>query len=300
MTTGYQTFKQQQQQQHQSGGFNGFNPSGTYASGTKPIFESVNNYDGSSSLGTSNFGTSGFGNVNSLGSDSFHATNPDYYKKALKGSSGINSINGIGSYGNGGGAVGAGAGAQYGGLYSSGATNNYQQAARQDNLDCVCVPFDQCPARDVLGRKGDLILPLDPRNLGSDIEAISDDSNATSNGTTVTRVTKQATDKSDENADENESPLEPGSDAIDKKKVSKREVSDNKSNDLQKADGEAVSTDCILAIQISSRSIFCYFLFLGKWVYVSFFFSFFMHAIFGAFIFLLGELEFEFHSELLL
>lgn len=240
LTSGYQSFKQQQQlQQQQTGGFNGFNPSGTYASGAKPIFESVNNFDGSSSLGTSNFGTSGFGGVNSLGSGSFHTSNPDYYKKALKGSSGINSINGIGSYGTGGGGASAGAGSQYGGLYSSGA-NNYQDQARQDNLDCVCVPYDQCPARDVLGRKGDLILPLDPRNLGSDIEAISDELNATSNGTTVTRVTKQATDKSDENNDDTVSSLEHEIDG-DKKKVSKREVSDNKSNDIQKADGEAVS-----------------------------------------------------------
>ena len=98
LTSGYQSFKQQQQQQ-QSLGFNGFNPSGTYASGAKPIFESVNNFDGSSSLGSSNFGTSGFGSVNSLGSGSFHSSNPDYYKKALKGSSGINSINGVGGGG---------------------------------------------------------------------------------------------------------------------------------------------------------------------------------------------------------
>lgn len=223
MSSNYQSgFKPQQS------GFNGINPSGQYGGNTKPIFESVGNYDGGSGPGASGFGSTGFGSVNSLGGGggggSFHSTNPDYYKKALKGGTGINSLN---SYG----------GSQYGGIYSAG--SNYQESARQDNFDCVCVPYDQCPARDILGRKGDLILPLDPRNLGSDIEAYSEESNSTSNST-VTRVPKEANEPTDDVSDNDDEP-EIETTQQDVKKVSKREVAAQKSDELQKADGEAVS-----------------------------------------------------------
>lgn len=89
-----------------------------------------------------------------------------------------------------------------------------------------------------MGRKGDLILPLDPRNLGSDIEAYADESNATVNST-LTRVTKEANEKSDET--EKSSSVEHEIDQEDVKKISKREIADKKSDELQKADGEAVS-----------------------------------------------------------
>lgn len=205
-------------------GFNGINPSGQYGGNAKPIFESVGNYDGSGP-GASGFGATGFGNVNSLGGGgSFHSSNPDYYKKALKGGSGINSLN---SYG----------GSNYGGIYN-GAGSNYE-SARQDNFDCVCVPYDQCPARDILGRKGDLILPLDPRNLGSEIEA--EDSNSTSNST-VTRVPKEVNDDdASAAAAEDDENVEIETTKQNVKKVSKREVAAQKSDELQKADGEAVS-----------------------------------------------------------
>lgn len=213
----------------------GFNPTGQYGGGTKPIFESVGNYDGSGP-GASGVGATGFGNVNSIsGGGSFHSSNPDYYKKALKGGSAINSLN---SYGNGGG------GSPYGGFYSGGA--NYQESARQDNIDCVCVPYDQCPARDILGRKGDLILPLDPRNLGSDIEAYSEETNSTSNST-VTRVPKEAS--VDDDSIDHDASVEIETSRQDVKKVSKREVAAKKSDELQKADGEAVSISIICFVQ---------------------------------------------------
>lgn len=264
LTSGYQPFKQQQQ-----GGFNGFN-SGTYASGTKPIFESVNNYEGGSGPGSSGFGTSGFGNVNSINSGSFHSQNPDYYKKALKGSSGINSLNGVSSlsgvnslsggnsYGGAqnsyGGPANSYGGAPYGGIYSSGA-NQYQESARQDSFDCVCVPFGQCPAQDVLGRKGDLVLPLDPRNLGSDIEAYSDESKATTNST-HTRVTKEASEKSGE--DDKSSSVEIETAHEDVKKVSKREIAETKSDDIKKADGEAVSIQFLAFLWYAVHFIFIF------------------------------------------
>lgn len=254
LSTGYQSFKQQQHS-----GFNGFNsvnginPSGSsYGSGTKPIFESVSNYDGSGP-GASGFGTSGFGNLNSLGNGgSFHSTNPDYYKKALKGSSSINSLN---SYG--------GSSSSYGGLYSNG--GNYHESARQDNFDCVCVPYDQCPARDVLGRKGDLILPLDPRNLGTDIEA--EDSNSTASNST--RVAKQISNDNESNVedDENGKSVEIETTQEDVKKISKREVAEKKADELQKSDGEAVS----IQNDFSFFSILC--LICGRIHFISFSFS---------------------------
>lgn len=90
---------------------------------------------------------------------------------------------------------------------------NYQgfTSNRQDQYDCVCVPFDQCPAHDVVGRRDDLILPLDPRHLPSEIEAAENESNATS----VTNST------------------------VEVKKISKRDVS----SDVQKVHGEGVSIE---------------------------------------------------------
>ncbi|XP_028135685.1 uncharacterized protein LOC114330529 isoform X2 [Diabrotica virgifera virgifera] len=79
--------------------------------------------------------------------------------------------------------------------------NNYLQAnyadkyqgvesARAENYDCICVPYDQCPSHDVIGRKDDLYLPLDPRNLKSDIEALSDEERVITDGNgTMTVVT---------------------------------------------------------------------------------------------------------------
>jgi len=37
--------------------------------------------------------------------------------------------------------------------------------------DCVCVPYDQCATLNHVGRKDDLYLAIDPRNLDKDIEA---------------------------------------------------------------------------------------------------------------------------------
>lgn len=228
LTSGYdhQSFKQTGFNNINSGLNNGISTSGIYGAGAKPVFESANNYDSGSNFGTSSFGVSGPGNSGATGfghagqnpgnyesgANSYHSSNPDYYKKALKGSSNINSLNSYNSQ------LGSG----FGGLYSNG--QNYQglESARQDNFDCVCVPYDQCPARDVLGRKGDLILPLDPRNLGSDIEALADVTNNTS-GSNTTAVTKEEEGKT--------------------KNVSKREAIEKSSDERAKVDGEAVSSN---------------------------------------------------------
>lgn len=238
LTSGYdsQSIKQAGFNSVSSGLNNGISSNGIYGAGSKPVFENVNNYDSNTNFGASSFGVTsqggngvsginGFGQQAVLGSygsgsNSYHSSNPDFYKKALKGNSNINSLNSYNSQ------LGGG----FGGLYSNG--QNYQgaESARQDNLDCVCVTYDQCPARDVLGRKGDLILPLDPRNLGSEIEALTDGINSTSisNGT---KVVKESGDKyaSEENGEDRT------------KKISKREAAENKSDEPAKADGEAVS-----------------------------------------------------------
>ncbi|XP_035787447.1 uncharacterized protein LOC118464280 isoform X2 [Anopheles albimanus] len=173
------------------------------------------------------------GAYQSTGNGGFHSSNPALYKKELN-VKGPASSNGLGSYsgnnaayskynqytngqysanggqqfgsnggqfgsnggqfGSNGGQFGSNGGqfgsngGQFGGQYSQFANGNGIE-------DCVCVPYDQCPAQDVIGRKDDLILPLDPRNLKTDIEAAADEVVITDgNGTmTVVRVPKNAT-----------------------------------------------------------------------------------------------------------
>lgn len=51
---------------------------------------------------------------------------------------------------------------------------NYHEAKAQ-GFECVCVNYDQCPSQEIIGRRDDLYLPIDPRNKGSDIAALSDE-----------------------------------------------------------------------------------------------------------------------------
>ncbi|XP_011140597.1 uncharacterized protein LOC105183877 isoform X3 [Harpegnathos saltator] len=64
------------------------------------------------------------------------------------------------------------------------------QSANSD--DCVCVPYNQCSAINHAGRKDDLYLAIDPRNLDKDIEAETEEVVITDeNGTmSVVRVPK--------------------------------------------------------------------------------------------------------------
>ncbi|XP_049546097.1 uncharacterized protein LOC125957443 [Anopheles darlingi] len=168
------------------------------------------------------------GAYQSTGNGGFHSSNPALYKKELN-VKGPASSNGLGSYtgqnaayskynqysngqysSNGGQQFGANGGQQFGsnggqqfgsngGQFGSNGGQfggQYSQFANGNGIeDCVCVPYDQCPAQDVIGRKDDLILPLDPRNLKTDIEAAADEVVITDgNGTmTVVRVPKNAT-----------------------------------------------------------------------------------------------------------
>ncbi|EDV52270.2 uncharacterized protein LOC6545318 isoform X1 [Drosophila erecta] len=121
--------------------------------------------------GLGNFGSSASGGFSGSPSSSYHSQNPDYYKKELQGGA-SNQFNAISS------------GYQGQGQYQSG-----YDTSRQQIVDCQCVPISQCPAADRIGRKEDLILPIDPRNLGKDIEALSDDA-LPSNATTAAEGNK--------------------------------------------------------------------------------------------------------------
>lgn len=112
--------------------------------------------------------------------------------------------------------------------YNQGEKYQGFESARQDQYDCVCVPFEQCPAQDVVGRRDDLILPLDPRHLSSEIEA---DDNST-----VSRVTKEVDNKN----------------ATEVHKIAKRQV-----NDLNKVQGEGVSISTLSLFSLFCRLRIC-------------------------------------------
>lgn len=74
-------------------------------------------------------------------------------------------------------------------LFNNGADTSFGSTSYED---CVCVPYDQCATINHVGRKDDLYLAIDPRNLNKDIEAETDEVVITDgNGTmTVVRVPK--------------------------------------------------------------------------------------------------------------
>ncbi|XP_032589214.2 uncharacterized protein LOC6586651 isoform X1 [Drosophila mojavensis] len=153
-------------------GFNGASQGGLLSQGypgQKPT-SGLGSFGSNSGLSqsTSSFGQNGF---SGSPGGSYHSQNPDYYKKELH-SGASSGYNGISSGYN---------GQNQGGLYQ-GAGGGYD-TSRQQIVDCQCVPINQCPAADRIGRKEDLILAIDPRNLGKDIEALSDDAAANANAT---------------------------------------------------------------------------------------------------------------------
>ncbi|XP_065093744.1 uncharacterized protein LOC135714336 isoform X3 [Ochlerotatus camptorhynchus] len=157
---------------------------GSYTTDNAGSGSNINNNNKYNGLSSSNYQSS---------QGAFHASNPNLYKKELnvKGpANGLNSYSGDynkysqqsnGQYSSNNGQFNQN-------LYSinNGQFNNANQgqfnngnrgqysgnnALSNRNEDCVCVPYDQCPAQDVVGRRDDLILPLDPRNLKTDIQA---------------------------------------------------------------------------------------------------------------------------------
>ncbi|KAJ6641906.1 hypothetical protein Bhyg_06851 [Pseudolycoriella hygida] len=236
------------------GPVNGLSGSGVYGGGVKPVFEQTNSigqsgygsFDvGSSYTGNGQFGHTASGNYGGSNSqfgqsvsgvyngntESFHSSNPGYYKKALNTNGGTNSL----SYSQ------SGYKQQFGQFGASGTGESYQgfDSNRQDNFDCVCVPYDQCPSVDIIGRKGDLILPLDPRNLKTDIEAVDEETVTITDGNgtmTVVRVPKDTVDNTNA-TNANSTNTTVAQDAP--KKITKRDVSEKKADVQEKADGEA-------------------------------------------------------------
>ncbi|XP_055535654.1 uncharacterized protein LOC129724631 isoform X1 [Wyeomyia smithii] len=216
----------------------GYNQYSGYASQSKPVNPNVYNRGPATFASTDNIiygsnptGSGASGSSNSFNSGyqssqgAYHTSNPNLYKKELN-------VNGLGTNQN------------------SFATN-YNKYSQQSNInsqyshnqlgansfgsqgaqygganprveECVCVPYEQCPAQDVVGRRDDLILPLDPRNFKTDIEAdiervVVTDGNGTM---TVVHVSKNHTAQA-----RSANVTEPV------KKISKREAAANKKSD---------------------------------------------------------------------
>lgn len=142
---------------------------------------------------------------NSLGG--YASQNSEFYKKELyvgSGNGGNNFNQGSNSYNQ----------ESSNNLYNQGPasfghSNNYQEnyhSAKAQGFECVCVNYDQCPAQEVIGRRDDLYLPIDPRNKGSEISALTEEQLDNLNSTEVTITENQ-------NATE-----------ADVKKISKREI----------------------------------------------------------------------------
>ncbi|XP_043282097.1 uncharacterized protein [Venturia canescens] len=73
-----------------------------------------------------------------------------------------------------------------------GSSNGFENYPSNNYEDCLCVPYDQCAGIDHAGRKDDLFLAIDPRNLGKDIEAVEEVVVTDGNGTMSTiRVPKE-------------------------------------------------------------------------------------------------------------
>ncbi|XP_060802516.1 uncharacterized protein LOC106134916 isoform X1 [Amyelois transitella] len=128
---------------------------------------------------------------NSLGG--YAAQNSEFYKKELN----VGSANNLYNQG----------------PHTFGQNNLYQENyhdAKAQRFDCVCVNYDQCPSQEIIGRRDDLYLPIDPRNKGSDITALTDeqlDNLTKSNSTEVKSDAKNNTE-------------------TETKKISKREAKD--------------------------------------------------------------------------
>ncbi|CAH2981273.1 unnamed protein product [Chilo suppressalis] len=216
---GSQTFGQQSTDVITAGGgdFSGFSSggfkpmTGEYLS-NKPVYETDTIYG--SQYGNGGFNKEGSGVLsqslpnryqnnlfedqqkygNGLGAYGSQGQNTEFYKKELHVGSGNS-------------------------LYSQGPatfeSNGAYHEAKEQGFDCVCVNYDQCPSQEIIGRRDDLYLPIDPRNKGSDIAALTDEQ--------IDNITK---------SDANE--LSTAQNTTEIKKVSKRETKDSNAEESTK------------------------------------------------------------------
>ena len=177
---------------------------------TGPFFNGQKNPETGKQL-NSGFGiNNGFGSSNNIGSSNSFGSSNGFGSNGL-GSNGLESNNNFGSNNFGSNNFGS----SNFGTNNFGSSNGFGNAIGSNNYDdCVCVPYDQCTTLNQAGRKDDLYLAIDPRNLGKDIEAESavvTDGNGTMS---IVRVTKEAveTDLTKETKNENKK-----EDSVDKK-----------------------------------------------------------------------------------
>nr|XP_034831330.1 uncharacterized protein LOC117988307 isoform X2 [Maniola hyperantus] len=195
----------------------GFKPmTGGFTQSSKPIYETDTIYGsqfGHSGFnkGSSNILSQGLTNQfnnnafedqkfgNSLGN--YASQNGEFYKKELNVGSSNNLYNQ--------------------GPATFGQNNLYQQnyhEPKAQGFECACVSYDQCPSQEIIGRRDDLYLPIDPRNKGSEIVALTEEQldtlNKTSGGaqqdqnvTEVKEITKR--DVSDATEKEATKEIEP-------------------------------------------------------------------------------------------
>ncbi|CAH2039689.1 unnamed protein product, partial [Iphiclides podalirius] len=101
-----------------------------------------------------------------------------------------------------------------------GQNNAYQQSyheGKAQGFDCVCVNYDQCPSQEIIGRRDDLYLPIDPRNKGTEILALTEEQLDNLNKT----VSSDSVDETKQNTTE-------------AKTISKREVEPEKQDEATK------------------------------------------------------------------
>ncbi|KAG6442250.1 hypothetical protein O3G_MSEX002251 [Manduca sexta] len=192
----------------------GFKPmSGGYVD-NKPVYEGETIYGSqygynNVNKGSSNILTQGLPNQfqnnafedqkygNSLGSYASHST--DFYKKELH----VGSANNLYNQGP----------ATFGQSQSNAYQGNYHEGKAQ-GFECVCVNYDQCPAQEIIDRKDELHLAIDPRNKGTEIVALTEEQ--------LNNITKSDLDTAQNSTDSTS------------KSVQKREVKNEKPEEAAK------------------------------------------------------------------
>ena len=134
-------------------------------------------------------------------------------------------------------------------------SNEFEQGLENgligSNYDnCICVPHDRCATLNQAGRKDDLYLPIDPRSLGKNIEADTEELVIT-NGKGKMSVVKvpKGVNETDElkhqKNEENEAPemmkTEKNENAFSELKRIRREVDNTFNHEEQKNEAESVS-----------------------------------------------------------
>ncbi|XP_041986218.1 uncharacterized protein LOC121738310 [Aricia agestis] len=184
----------------------GFKPmSSNYPFNNKPGFDDSDTIYGSqygNNKGSSHLLSQGLPNPNGFDDQkygsSYGAQNTDFYKKELNVGSSSNLYNQ--------------------GPATFGQSDQYQQSYHEpkaQGLECVCVSYDQCPSQEIIGRRDDLYLPIDPRNKGSEIVALTEEQ--------LDNLNKNVTESDDSVTN-----------ATETKKVSKREADEDKDKEATK------------------------------------------------------------------